>query len=178
MAIDKNKTPVLFSVGTNFAYKIAKKYYKNVHYVWCACEFNSKSQPPTSNPLTICKRYLEQIKAGDRHSKEIANNKSGVLKGAKIMEDRGVITTKQHKEIKNMVKYAEYEAFLPLIYVIPVDKISNSDIRCIEVPIKDRASDASVEYIIEDLKEDEFQIINFKNLLPDLMDIVDRRAGE
>ena len=59
-----------------------------------------------------------------------------------------------------------------------MDKISNSDIRCIEVPIKDRASDASVEYIIEDLKEDEFQIINFKNLLPDLMDIVDRRAGE
>lgn len=91
-----DKTPLLYSVGTKLAYRINKRYYKDVHYVWCADSFNSKDQPPTSNPYTIIKRYLEQISSGDRHTKEIDNNVAGILKGAKAKLDAGVITKKQY----------------------------------------------------------------------------------
>ena len=178
MKKENEKPYILFSVGTYFAYKIAKMYYNNVHYVWCTSEFDAEDQPPTSNPKTICKRYLEQIRTGDRHTNEINNNKSGILKGAKIKFEAGIINRTQYKEIRCLVNAAEYEAFIPVIYVISVDKIKNSEIRCKEVAQKDRASNNSIEYIIEDLKENEFKIINLNKVLCDVMNVAERKAGE
>lgn len=107
MGLDVKKNPFLYSVGTQLAYKIAKRYYKNIHYAWCTTEFNSSKQPPTSNPATICKRYLEQITTGDRHTKEIENNIAGILKGAKAKLNSGVISKKEYNEIRSIVSAAE-----------------------------------------------------------------------
>lgn len=177
MMIEKECESVLFSVGTYFAYKIAQRYYNNIHYVWCTSEFDHENQPPTSNPKTICKRYLEQIKTGDRHAKEIERNKIGILKGARIKRKNGIIDEEQEEQIKCLVNSADYEAFYPIIYIINVDRIENKE-RCKEVPMNDRASDKSVEYIIEDLNENEFKVINLKNLLCDIVKAADRKAGE
>lgn len=65
----------------------------------------------TSNPATICKRYLEQITTGDRHTKEIENNIAGILKGAKAKLNGGVISKKEYNEIRSIVSAAEYEDF-------------------------------------------------------------------
>lgn len=111
MGLDISKNPFLYSVGTELAYKIAKRYYNNIHYVWCTTEFNSLKQPPTSNPATICKRYLEQITTGDRHTKEIENNMAGILRGAKAKFDSGVIDKTVYNKIRNYVSGADYEAF-------------------------------------------------------------------
>lgn len=66
----KVESNFIFSWNT-FGLKIARRYYKNVHYVWCTAEFNVSKQPPTSNLSEICKKYLEQITTGNRHTKEI-----------------------------------------------------------------------------------------------------------
>lgn len=100
MALNTRKFPYLFSVGTQLAYKINKKYYGDVHYVWCTTEFNSKKQPPTSNPATICKRLLEQISTGDRHTHEIKANQDGILRGANEHMNRGTITSALRDEIR------------------------------------------------------------------------------
>ena len=97
MGMNVRKNPFLYSAGTQLAYIIAKRYYKNIHYVWCTTEFNSPKQPPTSNPATICKRYLEQITTGDHHMKEIDNNKVGILKGAKAKYNSGKKKKKRRK---------------------------------------------------------------------------------
>ncbi len=73
MGLDVNKNPLLYSVGTHLAYRIAKRYYNNIRYVWYTTAFNSPKQPPTSDPSRICSRYPEQIITGDRHTKEIEN---------------------------------------------------------------------------------------------------------
>lgn len=47
------KNYVLYSQGTRLSYEINKKYYNDVHFVWC-CEkifFKGTKQPETSNPL-------------------------------------------------------------------------------------------------------------------------------
>lgn len=170
-----DKTPLLYSVGTKLAYRINKRYYKDVHYVWCADSFNSKDQPPTSNPCTIIKRYLEQISSGDRHTKEIDNNVAGILKGAKAKLDAGVINKKQYNAIRKIVSSSDYRAFFPVLYIIETSKVRH---KCEAVPIKDRASDESFEYKIASLEEGEYQIIDFESVLSDLIPIADKGVGE
>ena len=94
--IDPNITPFLFSVGTKMSYRIAKEYYNNVQYVWCSPSFNRKGQPPTSNPLSITRRYLQIISTGDHHAEEIKNNKVGILGGAREKMRASVITQEQN----------------------------------------------------------------------------------
>ena len=175
MGLDVKKNPFLYSVGTQLAYKIAKRYYENIHYVWCTTQFNSSKQPPTSNPATICKRYLEQITTGDRHTKEIENNIAGILKGAKAKLNSGVISKKEYNEIRSIVSAAEYEAFFPILYIVESKKVKD---RYVEVMVRDRASDDAVEYKIEDLQENEFEIISFKDILSGVVNIVDKKVGE
>ena len=132
MGLDISKNPFLYSVGTELAYKIAKRYYNNIHYVWCTTEFNSLKQPPTSNPATICKRYLEQITTGDRHTKEIENNMAGILRGAKAKFDSGVIDKIVYNKIRNYVSGADYEAFFPVLYIVESRKIRDRYIEVIK----------------------------------------------
>lgn len=175
MGLNARKNPFLYSVGTQLAYKIAKRYYGNVHYVWCTTEFNSLTQPPTSNPATICKRYLEQISTGDRHTKEIENNIVGILKGAKAKLNSGVIGKSEYNDIRSIVSAAEYEAFFPVLYIVESKKVKD---RCIEVVVGDKASDNAVEYKVENLKEDEFEIISFKDFLSNVINVAEKKAGE
>ena len=175
MGPNTKKNPILYSVGTHLAYKIAKRYYKNIHYVWCTTRFNSFRQPPTSNPSKICKRYLEQIVTGDRHTKEIENNITGILRGARAKFDSGIISENVYNEIRGIVSAAEYESFFPVLYIIESEKVKN---KCVEVSVDDRASDDAIEYRIEELAEDEFEVIFFKDILDGVVDIVDRKAGE
>ena len=79
MALDVNKTPFLFSMGTFLAYRIDEQYYRNVHYVWCTNKFHSDLQPGTSDPQTIGNTFLHDIKTGEQYSKAIMYNKAGIL---------------------------------------------------------------------------------------------------
>ena len=169
------KAPLLYSVGTKLAYKINNRYYKGAHYVWCADSFDSKKQPPTSNPCTIIKRFLEQICSGDRHTVEINNNIAGILKGAKAKFEDGVIDEAQYKEIRTLVSLADYKAFFPVLYIIETRKVQS---KCNAVPIKDRASDDSFEYKIVSLQNGEYHIVDFEPILSELMPIADRKVGD
>lgn len=50
--------------------------------------------------------------------------------------------------------------------------------RYVEVMVRDRASDDAVEYKIEDLQKNEFEIISFKDILSGVVNIVDKKVGE
>lgn len=132
-------------------------------------------QPPTSNPSNICKRYLEQITTGDRHTREIENNITGILKGAKEKLDSGIINEKEYNEIRSIVSVAEYEAFFPMLYIIRSNDVKN---KCKEVSIENKASDNAIEYKIEDLRENEFDAIFFKDILDGIVEVVDKKVGE
>lgn len=159
---------LLYSTGTELAYRIAKEYYKNIHYVWCTEAFDAAIQPGTSNPRTLCSRYLDQILKKDRHAKEIQNNKAGILKGATAKRQAGVISEKQYNEIKVLVGCAKYEDFYPVIYLINKKLVKK---RLKIVNKSEAASDSSIEYIIDDLNRSEFDIIHFKDILAGVVQI-------
>ena len=162
MAYIKINNFLLYSTCTTLTYKIAKYYYNNIHYVWCTESFDAVLQPGTSNPRTLCTRYLEQIIKRDRHASEINNNKVGILKGAAEKLKQGVITKEQYDEIKMRVAYAQDEEFYPVIYLINKNAVKK---RLIVVPQTDAASDSSVEYIITDLKRNEFDLVHVKDII-------------
>lgn len=162
MPIKKPKQMLLYSTCTELAYRIAKQYYNDIHYVWCTEAFDAAVQPGTSNPRTLCNRYLEQIIKNDRHATEINNNKVGILKGATAKLKEGTITTQQYEEIKNRVAYAEMTEFYPVIYLIDKKAVNK---RLIIVDKSDAASNNSIEYILDDLQGNEFEIIRLKDIL-------------
>lgn len=153
---------LLYSTGTALAYKIAKEYYNNEHYVWCTESFDAALQPGTSNPRTLCSRYLEQILKNDRHAAEITNNKAGILKGAKAKFDQGIINEDQYREISARVAYASNEEFYPVIFIINKRAVKK---RLKVVSPDDKASNSSIEYIITDLKRNEFELIRTRDIL-------------
>lgn len=153
---------LLYSTCTMLAYKIAKDYYNNIHYVWCTESFDATLQPGTSNPRTLCTRYLEQIIKNDRHATEIKNNKAGILKGASEKIKQGVISQQQLDEISARVAYANNEDFYPVVYLINKKAVKK---RLIIVNPSDAASNSSVEYIITDLKRNEFELIRIRDII-------------
>lgn len=173
--IDKMKIPVLYSAGSKLAYRINKRYYGDIHYVWCTEHYHSNTQPLTSDPQSICNRLLQIAKTGDRHAVEIEGQKAGILKGAEAKFNTGVISDSQHKLICEMVNVATYSDFTPVLYVISGARVKD---KCEVVDTKMKASDSSVEYLITELSKEDFQIIDFKQVFRDMIDIPDRKAGE
>jgi hypothetical protein len=154
---------VLYSTNTWLAYNIAERYYKGEHYVWCTPYFDSKEVPkqkytvaPTSAPKDIYINLYKEVERGDKHSTKIEDNKVGILKGAALKKEAGVISDQQQKEITAIVAAAERRDFKPLLYIIPYSLVTDV-LR--DVPVNERAHPLSVEYIIEALPNSFFDVI-------------------
>ncbi len=154
---------ILYSTNTWLAYSIAQQYYLGIHYVWCTPYFDSKSLsgydahiPSTSSTSEIYHSLYEEVRRGDQHSAKIKENKVGILKGATYNREAEVITEKDESDIAAIVDLAETRDFRPLLYIIPFQLITD---RVVTVPIVERAHPLSIEYIIESLPRQCFDII-------------------
>lgn len=144
------------------------RFYQNRHYVWCSPRFGSvsvtgslDSNPPTSRPLSRYKQLQQESRAGDLHSALIKEQKAGLRKGAETKLLAGVITEGDRDEIIEVVAAAQQADFKPLIYVMPYAAVK-SLIK--KVPVLERAHPMSIEYIIEDLPHDQFDILDLSEL--------------
>ena len=157
---------ILYSTNTWLAYKIAERFYGDVHHVWCAPFFDSDSipsyqnaNPPSSNPSRICRELFEAVSTGDRHSMKIRNNQAGIRRGAKEKKNAGIITGREEKEIRKIVDKAEIADFRPLVYVIPYSLV----VKMVEaVSVEKRAHPLSIEYVIKKLPRKFFDVIEWK----------------
>lgn len=154
---------LLYSTNTWLAYVIAERYYMGEHYVWCTPHFDSRSlaavdatTPPTSTPSEIYHSLDAEVRAGDRHSPKIQENKVGILRGATFKRSIETITEQQESDIAAIVERAETRDFKPILYVIPFQPIANL---LQEVPVEKRAHPLSVEYVIERLPRGTFDIL-------------------
>lgn len=157
---------LLYSTNTRLAYLISKRYYGDLHYVWCTPYFDSKSLaphdytiPPTSSPGEIYHNLYEEVIRGDRHSSKIEDNKRGILEGANAKRKAGVINEQQEQEIAQIVEQAMILDFKPLLYIIPFNLVTNL---VEEVPVNKRAHPLSVEYLIKELPRHLFDIITLE----------------
>jgi hypothetical protein len=151
---------LLYSINSWLSYKIAEAYFQDVHYVWCSPFFNAtRINPPSSNPIDIYNNLRSDVDGKDRHSSKIEQIRAGIIKGANIKKNHGIITEEQEQEIIEIVNAAEIEDFRPLIYIIPTEKVEKI---VKQVSVKYKADKFSQEYIIEELHKNMFDIIDFE----------------
>ncbi|MDQ1593238.1 MAG: hypothetical protein QOG71_3865 [Pyrinomonadaceae bacterium] len=160
-----NPPLILYSTCTWLAYKIAQFFYRDEHYVWCTPHFSAdslssweSSTPPSSTPLDIYNAYHEEVIRGDRHGAHIAANKAGILRGAHLKANARIITKKQKAEIFTIVQKAELNDFRPLLFIIPYGLIQDI---IEEVPVIERAHPLSVEFVIQQLPRNCFDVVQF-----------------
>ena len=156
---------VLYSVNTWLSYQVSQNYYADEHFVWCSPNFSMRSlapdyqtlnYSPSTHPLEIYRSLNESVQRRDRHSVKIEESKSGILKRAHQKHASGGIDEQQLKEIAAIVRRADVKDFRPLLYVIPYSTVAGL---LKPVPIHLRASPLSIEYVIEALPRQHFDII-------------------
>ena len=86
---------------------------------------------------------------GDFHSARIAMNRSGILRCADSKEIEGRITLDQRNAITELVEKAAGSSFVPLLYVIPGDRVRKV---LMPAPYAQRAATLSAEFVIPSIK--------------------------
>lgn len=146
---------------------ISKMFYNSTFYVWCSPVFDPqtldtfnllKRIPRSSSPYAIYQEYKKDVESGDSHSAKIELNKKGLRSGAAIALANGIIDKEEHNKIEYIIDKAELSDFKPILYIIHAEKVAS---RIKKVEVSRIANPLSTEYIIEDLKIDEFDIIQF-----------------
>lgn len=115
--------------------------------------------PPSAIPGEIYDRLHDDVNRGDRHSGWIAKNKTGLIEGAECKERDGVISATQKAEITSVVTMAEVRDFRPLLYVMPYQRVKRWTK---EVPTSERAHPMSIEFIIESLPWQAFDVVEVR----------------
>jgi hypothetical protein len=164
--VNQKKHNLLYSVNTWLAYNISVRYYGGMHYVWCSPVFSARNHPafqatppPTSCPSDIYHNLAEEVRRRDGHSAKIAENRLGLITGARKKHTAGIITADELREIEGIATAAVYADLRPLLYLIPFVGVSHL---LKEVPVSERAHPLSQEYIIEELPTELFEAIELE----------------
>jgi hypothetical protein len=161
--IAENPPLLLYSAVTYLKFRI-QELYRGRHYVWCSPVFEAGTlakyqlgagTPPSSDPASICRRLHAAVTRGDDHDEKIESQKSSLLGLAVEWSKNGEIAEEDRDEITAIVTRASFKDWRPLLFVIPYEPIQT---RVSLVPRQKRAS-LEPEYIIEDLVQGEFNII-------------------
>ena len=156
---------LLYSTNTWLAYAVAERYYGGVHYAWCSPVYDGRTAashvniPPTSSPAELYRLLLEEVERGERHSAVMKNNREGVLRGAEAKRAAGVIGNTEWREIDRMVELSHPADFRPVLYVIPFEGIRGM---AVEVPVGERAHPFSIEYRVEALPRESFDMLELR----------------
>ncbi|MBV9864110.1 MAG: hypothetical protein JO316_02050 [Abitibacteriaceae bacterium] len=157
---------ILYSTNTYLKLYIQERFRHDLHYVWCSEHFDvnalpkyasGRNVPASSNPIDVFREIKRDVESQDQHSARINGQKASLNSLAVKWEAAGDITTDEKDEIIYIVNNASFHQWRPLMYVIPRAPVAA---RMKLVPPHSRAG-LSEEYIIEDLKRPEFDIIEF-----------------
>jgi hypothetical protein len=157
---------ILYSANSLLAYRIGKKFYGDLHYVWCSTRFGSglildslERNPATSIPYGRYKGLSDHTeRVPDLHSDLVAGQKAGIKAGAQAKFATHIITEADRDEILAIVDMAQPVDFQPLMYVIPWERVKAM---AQKAPVNKRAHPLSDEWIIEALPGEMFDIIRF-----------------
>jgi hypothetical protein len=155
---------LLYSTNVFLKLLIQERYRSDIHYVWCSESFDSGIAskysmgsfiPPSSNPADIYRELKRDVKGCDMHSNKIAQQKASFKSLAVDWEVKGEISIAERDEIITMVDTVSFDYWRPLVYIIPRVRVHK---RLELVGLTKRAG-LGPEYIIKDLKRNEFDLI-------------------
>jgi hypothetical protein len=160
-------TPFLYSAGRLVKFHLCSQYLSDEHYVWCSDCFDARHHylhsgpidtPASSHPAEIFERLraATDSRQPDWHDPSIASWKLNRKSLAAQWKANAHIDHRAEQGIIFLLDRAEIVQWRPLIYIIHREKVAP---RLIPLDLSRRAS-LEMEYIIEDLRPDEFDVIS------------------
>lgn len=157
--------PILYySTNTRLVFDITLRLLSGEFRVWCSPTYDSRtlgkyvlgaSTPPSSNPAELYHRYKEAVRRGDRHNPDIDRIRDTLRKLALDFHQRRLITRDVQQEIVYLARNSGFEAFNPLVYVLPANLVQDR----VSLVSPDKRASREPEYIVENLKRQEFDVI-------------------
>lgn len=160
-----NDPLLLYSTSTWLAYAIAERFYGGVHYAWCSPVYDGRKAashfniPPTSSPAELYRALRDEVKRGERHSELMTRNRSGIVAGLRAKVAAGVISEVRRQEIETIVEDSHPREFRPVLFVMPFEAVRD---RVVEASVRDRAHPMSIEYRVEQLPRDCFDMLELE----------------
>jgi hypothetical protein len=151
----------LYSTNTLLAYRIAVTFFKSLFRVYAAEAFDVRNNWPSSNPKHFYEEFARIAETGDIMDPRYNIIVQGLRSAAEKKLDKDEIDDEQMAEIEEIFSRIPHQMhfFIPLIYIIDrkeVDRHGKAKLQQYEGKMKDKR----VEYIIEDLKREEFEVIS------------------
>lgn len=156
---------LLYSTNTWLAYAIAERFYGGVHYAWCSPVYDGTKAaphvniPPSSSPAQLYRALRDEVERGERHSELMKRNRLGILSGADAMLSAGVITKSRRDEIEDILEGSHSCEFRPVLFVMPYETVRD---RVVEASVRQRAHPMSIEYRVEQLPRDHFDMLELE----------------
>jgi hypothetical protein len=156
---------LLYSTNTWLAYAIAERYYDGIHFAWCSPVYDGTTAdahvniPPSSSPADLYRLLRDEVERGEQHSTVFKSKRDGLLRGADARLAEGTIGHAERIAIEQMIDTSPLQAFRPVLYVIPYDRVRGT---VVEAPIEERAHPFSIEYKVNPLPRDCFDMLELK----------------
>jgi hypothetical protein len=118
---------VLYSAQSSIAYKINKRYYGDIHYLFAApfagyeLENIIPDNPPSSLPIHIYWNLDKESKSATKKGLYISANETGLLKGVQEKLKNNVISEEIRNEIEDSIQKATPSLYRPIMYQIDVN---------------------------------------------------------
>ncbi len=155
---------LLYSTNPFIKLIVQEKYRKDLHYIWCSESFDSNKQgsysvaslvAASSNPASIYKELNLGCKKGEKHCDKITKIRASLKALAIDWFNKGEISFDDKEELILLADETDPVYWRPVVYVIPRHLV---EARLEAVNLSLRASFGN-EFIIKDLKRNEFDII-------------------
>jgi hypothetical protein len=157
---------LLYSTNTYLKFRIQQDY-RAEHFVWCSPVFAAEALnkyalgaglPPSSDPASIYRDLHHAVQRTDEHNDKIIKQKAVLMALAVDWCNDGHISPEDRDDITAVVNRAPFAEWRPIILVIPFAGVAS---RVRRASRDDRAG-SEPEYIVPDLKEGEFGIVEPK----------------
>lgn len=158
---------VLFSTNTYLGLYIAKKFYRDKHYLWFAASFNDPRQPKTSDPLCRCQMMLKTVATKDTHDEFMRGIREGMEYGVQVKLKEGCITEDTSLKIRKLIDASREEErirdwCMPVILVTTWGRIKEYEQ---ELTADKKASSTSVEILCNNVPREAFDLINLEHIM-------------
>lgn len=152
-------------MNTWLAYAIAERYYDGVHFAWCSPVYDGRQAdmhvniPPSSSPADLYRLLQDGVERGEQHSAVLKGQRDGLLRGANMRRADGLISGSEFHDITRTVEGSPLNDFRPVLYVIPYDRVRGT---VVEASVEERAHPFSIEYKVNPLPRDCFDMLELK----------------
>ena len=146
-----------YSTSTRLSYRITKRYFGGHFYVYCTEDYDPEVTNPHLSSLAALYQYYRAVAEGDdRGSDKVFALRSKLKEAGLHRRDNGEIAQASYDALAWEADNSHSRDFAPILYLIRRDAVRD---RLQEVTVDKRANPDSIEYIIDGLREEEFELI-------------------